>query len=96
MEILGGRRSRIELVASILKAAIQAERKTRIIHKSNLDTRIARSLLPALEELGLIERNEATRHQVYRVTAKGLEFLKHYENIVRLLRLDAYRRKHVP
>ncbi|HDI74998.1 MAG: hypothetical protein DRJ52_01495 [Thermoprotei archaeon] len=82
-----GRRSKLEIYASILEA-IKRERKcrvTRILLYANLSYDRLIKYLTDLEKAGLIEKEKHNRGVYYRVTAKGDEFLKEYQRIVKFI-----------
>jgi len=80
---IASNRSRVEILASILNVAERATLKTHIMYKANLSHR-------QLEKyLGFLEHNEML-HQVldiesgtrrYKVTDKGIDFLKDYARL---------------
>jgi predicted transcriptional regulator len=76
-------RSRTDITAIILQAAITGNTKTRIMYKAYLSSAIVTQYMKFLEENELIKYDKLTRH--YKTTAKGIEFLHSYEKIFRLL-----------
>ena len=78
-----GNRTRLEILASILKVASNGALKTHIMYKANLSHRQLERYLAFLEERGLllqaIDENQGGR--VYRVTEKGFEFLREYSHV---------------
>ncbi|RZN42971.1 MAG: hypothetical protein EFT35_01345 [Methanophagales archaeon ANME-1-THS] len=71
------RRGKLEIIADILSATLKGAKKTELVYKANINfTRIER-YLTYLMEIGLIEQI----HGEYRITEKGREFLRDYQNV---------------
>ena len=71
------RRSRYEVIASIIQSARSA-RKTSIMYDSHVNLRQLNKYLLELVDAGLISLDSATR--LYRATAYGLEYLTVYRD----------------
>ena len=72
-------RNRIEITANILELAKQGSRKTRIMYLGNLSFDLVQKYLKQLEQLGLVEvKGTAKRERIYRITARGIEFLSDF------------------
>jgi predicted transcriptional regulator len=69
-----GKRDKLKVYRDILKACERGERKTRIMYRSNLTTRMLNGYLGKLEEAGLVRIEEGSR--IYRLTEEGKFFLK--------------------
>ncbi|MGA2626719.1 MAG: winged helix-turn-helix domain-containing protein [Candidatus Bathyarchaeia archaeon] len=74
-------RTRVEILASILKVAGEQTLKTHIMYKANLSYRQLEKYLDFLETRGLIARTFEDNVILFHVTEKGLEFLKDYARI---------------
>ena len=75
-----GNRTRVEILDSILKVAANGSLKTHIMYKANLSHRQLEKYLTFLEEKGLLceFEDEGTGTNMYKVTGKGIQFLKEY------------------
>jgi predicted transcriptional regulator len=78
-------RSRTEIAARILQAADDYNEitKTKIIYCAFLSYKQLQEYLPPLIQYGLLEYLEGTKS--YKITEKGLKFLKIYEKIEELV-----------
>lgn len=78
-----GNRTRMEIVASILKVASNGALKTHIMYKANLSHRQLEKYLGFLEERGLLSQaaDEDRGSRIYRITGKGIEFLREYSHV---------------
>ena len=78
-----GNRTRVDILATILKVASNGALKTHIMYKANLSHRQLEKYLAFLEEKGLVMRHtdEYASTRVYRVTEKGFDFLREYSHI---------------
>ena len=78
-----GNRTRVEILASILKVASSGALKTHIMYKANLSHRQLEKYLGLLEERGLLIRHldDDARGPMYSVTDRGLDFLKEYSHL---------------
>jgi predicted transcriptional regulator len=84
-------RSRTEIVAMILEAAIGGATKSKIMYKAFLSYAQLREYLSVLIENNLLEYLEGT--QTYKTTEKGLNFLKMHNEIGELLQTTAKEEK---
>ncbi len=66
-------RSRTDIVATILDAAVGGTSKTKIMYKAFLSYAQLKEYLTVLEENGLLSYDKGD--QVYKTTPKGLKFL---------------------
>jgi predicted transcriptional regulator len=75
-------RSRVDILANMLKVACGGAVKTRIMYRANLSYRQLVRYLAFLEQRGLIHReDDADNSSLYRVTEKGFEFLREYSRL---------------
>jgi predicted transcriptional regulator len=78
-------RSRTEIAAQILQAANDHNEitKTKIIYVAFLSYKQLQEYLPPMIQNGLLEYLEGTKR--YKITEKGLKFLKMYEKMEELM-----------
>jgi len=77
-------RSRMDIMASILKEAKSPSRKTRIMYRCNLSFRQLKAYLKLLIAEGfltVIPIVESARAEAFQVTEKGRGFLEAYDNL---------------
>ena len=74
-------RTRVEILASILKVAGTRTLKTHIMYKANLSFRQLERYLALLETNGMLARTFDDNTIMFQVTEKGNEFLKDYERV---------------
>lgn len=72
------RRNKIGVLRDILKAC-KGEKKTRIMHKANVDSRMLNHYLKKFEEVGLIRVEEGSK--IYKLTEEGKSFLSILEKL---------------
>ncbi len=81
------KRGKIEIIAKILKVALDGARTTHIIYRANLDTRSLKRHLDFLMGMGLLTLlNDKPR--IYKTTDKGRVFLNHYRKLQETLSSD--------
>jgi len=82
------RRDRHEIIAEILKTALNGQIKTHIMYKAKLSYSQINEYLPMLVERGFLENTRATRGKqptsVYRTTSKGLRLIENLEFVDKL------------
>ena len=83
-------RSRMEIIASLLKYSIDGSRKTRLIYKCNLSLSLFNKYVDCLIEGELLQKNTEMNPrqrsiETYHTTEKGMEFLRDYEKISKIL-----------
>jgi predicted transcriptional regulator len=82
------RRDRHEIVAEILKTAVNGQIKTHIMYRARLSYSQINEYLPLLVERGFLENVKVTysgqRSTVYRTTSKGMEFIENLELLNKL------------
>lgn len=78
-----GNRTRLEILASILKVASNGALKTHIMYKANLSHRQLEKYLAFLEGTGMLAQHvdEEAGSRTYRVTEKGVGFLREYSHV---------------
>jgi predicted transcriptional regulator len=78
-----GNRTRMEILGSILKVAGGGTLKTHIMYRANLSHRQLEKYLTFLEGKGLLVGfvDEETGTNMFKVTEKGIEFLKDYSRL---------------
>jgi predicted transcriptional regulator len=78
-----GNRTRVEILGSILKVASSGTLKTHIMYRANLSHRQLEKYLKFLEEKGLLMEfvDEETGTNLFKITEKGIEFLKEYAHL---------------
>ncbi len=76
------RRSRMDVISSILEAATNGSKKTRIMYRATLNFKQMQRYLPLLIRRGLLENVQTdSQRSLYKTTQKGLDFLKKYEEL---------------
>ncbi len=73
------RRASFDVASDILLAALEGERKTRIMYRANLDTRAMRRYFALLINRGLLQMVDDGDAMVYRTTDKGRMFIDDYQ-----------------
>ena len=69
------RRTRVEIILSILENSVEGASKTKIVYGSNLNFNLASRYLSLLLEKDLISV-DAGEKRIYRTTEKGVKFLR--------------------
>jgi len=80
------RRNRLYIIAEILKVARHGASKTQVMYRASLSFAQLTAYLSLLVEFGLLEAIKKNEKVIYRTTAKGVQYLKSYEEIKHLLR----------
>jgi len=78
-----GKRNRLEIMARILSLCKEPQTKTRIMYGTNLSWRMLLKYLSLLQSIGLLEVHHSPTK--YQITQKGLEFLKKWKELTKLL-----------
>jgi len=81
------RRDHVEIVAGILETAKAGIGKTDIMYRVNLSHNQAEKHLIFLMEKGLLEERRRGRKKIFQTSDKGLEYLRKYEELKKMLRL---------
>jgi len=71
----------MDVISSILEAATNGTKKTRIMYKAALNFKQMQKYLPLLLKRGLLENVQTDRGPLYITTEKGLNFLKKYKEL---------------
>lgn len=82
-----GHRNQLNIIADILKVAMDEPLKTHIMYKANLSHVQLKGYLNRLLEMGLLTvvTDPVDARPRYRLTEKGLQFLKDYARLHRSL-----------
>jgi len=82
------RRDRHDIVAEILKTAVNGQIKTHIMYRARLSYSQINTYLPLLVEKGFLENANVARGRhrvtVYRTTSKGMQFIENLESVNKL------------
>jgi len=82
------RRDRHDIVAEILKTAVNGKIKTHIMYRAKLSYSQVNEYLPMLVNRGFLENNKTARGRqttaIYRTTTLGLQFIENLDSINRL------------
>jgi predicted transcriptional regulator len=81
-------RGRIDIIANILKEAVDGAKKTQILYKCNLSFRQLQAYSNFLLETNLLQvvhSEESNSTELFEITDKGHAFLRVYKNISTLL-----------
>jgi predicted transcriptional regulator len=78
-----GKRNRFEITARILSLCKEPQIKTGIMYGTNLSWRMLLKYLSLLQSIGLLEVHHSPTK--YLTTQKGLEFLKKWKELTKLL-----------
>ena len=73
---MGSYRSRLDIIADILRVVSQNARKTQIMYQANLSFKVLTKYLTEVSEASLV--NFEREKQCYMLTAKGRAFLEAY------------------
>ena len=79
-------RSRTEIAATILESVRGGTTKTKIMYKAYLSYTQIKEYLKFLIDKGLMEYEPGS--SIYRITNKGIQFLRAYEEITNLVNKD--------
>lgn len=81
-----GKRDRMQILAELVAAAEGTTPKTRLMYRSNLDTRALKRYLQYLLDKGFLTIVETEgKRRGYRPTDKGRQFLEDYKRVELLL-----------
>lgn len=81
-------RSRVDIIANILRVSDGGAKKTHIMYRCNLSFRQLHAYLNLLVDRKLlrkVEQKESSRQELYETTSKGKAFLQAYKSIKTLL-----------
>ncbi len=79
------RRTRIDILARILSAALHDRLKTRIMFKASLNYNQAEQYFDFLIKAGLLRRDGSGKRVLYKTTDKGKEFITKYKALKELI-----------
>lgn len=79
------RRSRMSIIADILRHTQSPARKTSIMYECNLSFNQLKRYLAFLKEKALIRKEADSGSTIYQTTNNGQKFLRRYSSITRLL-----------
>jgi len=82
------RRDKLYIVAEILEIARDGSLKTQIMYRANLSFTQLNDYLRFMLKINLLERVLQNDREIYRATAKGLDFLQRYREINELLKSE--------
>ncbi len=85
----------MDVARDILLAALNAERKTRIMYRANLDTRGMRRYFAVLMEKGLLEMVDDVDNDgvLYRTTERGRIFIEGYRSVAGMVSAEPLERE---
>jgi len=80
------RRHRLEVIACILREALNGATKTRLVYRANLNFKILSRYLDFLISKGLVEQKHVGMVNYYQTTGKGRLWLALYRRMLDLLK----------
>ncbi|MEM3730359.1 MAG: winged helix-turn-helix domain-containing protein [Candidatus Bathyarchaeia archaeon] len=80
------RRDKLYIISEILEIAKDGVLKTQIMYRANLSFTQLNEYLDFMLKIKLIEKFVENNKEIYKATAKGLEFLQRYREITELIR----------
>jgi predicted transcriptional regulator len=90
--VAGMRRSKIRIIADILRHAQKPAKKTNIMYECNLSYNQLKHYLNFLKKRAFIRKKLDTGSVIYQTTNKGQEFLSKYSSVARLLHSPVLKR----
>lgn len=78
---MGDYRSRLDIIADMLRVASRGANKTRIMYQANLSYKLLTKYLKEVVKAGLVRFERA--ENCYVLTSKGVEFLERYREYSR-------------
>jgi predicted transcriptional regulator len=79
-------RNHLEIIASMLEAVKgRGARRFSIMRRTSVNSAQLKKFLGSLTELGLVEIDTEGERAVYKATDRGIEFLKHYNILQRIM-----------
>jgi len=88
----GMRRSKMRIIAEILRDAQKPAKKTHIMYDCSLSFNQLKCYLALLKNRALIQKKIDNGSVIYQTTNTGRKFLRDYFNITQLLRSPALKR----
>jgi predicted transcriptional regulator len=83
------RRDKLSIIAEILEIAKDGALKTQIMYRANLSFAQLNEYLKFMLKIQLLNKVVENRKDVYKATAKGLEFLQRHSELTVLLTAEA-------
>lgn len=84
-------RSRVEILYDVVSAAKSPAKKTHLMYRGNLSYVQLEQYLDFILRNGLLEGVASDEGKYYRITVKGVEFLRLFEDMQRMLDKSARR-----
>jgi len=81
------RRDQVDIIAGILEAAKVGETKTQIMHSANLNHQQIKKYLTLLVKKGLLKKAKQRKKRLFKISDKGLKYLREYRELKAFLRL---------
>ncbi|MEM3457916.1 MAG: winged helix-turn-helix domain-containing protein [Candidatus Bathyarchaeia archaeon] len=82
------RRDKLYIIAEILEIAKDGTLKTQIMYRANLSFTQLNDYLKFMLKINLLDKTEENDKEIYRATAKGLDFLQRYREITELIKAE--------
>jgi predicted transcriptional regulator len=82
------RRDKLSIIAEILGIAKEGTLKTQIMYRANLSFTQLNDYLRFMLKVDLLEKVLQNDKEIYKATAKGMDFLQRYHEITELLKSD--------
>ncbi|MEM2118264.1 MAG: winged helix-turn-helix domain-containing protein [Candidatus Bathyarchaeia archaeon] len=82
------RRDKLYIIAEILEIAKDGTLKTQIMYRANLSFTQLNDYLKFMLKINLLDKTEENDKEIYRATAKGLDFLQRYHEITELIKAE--------
>ena len=82
-------RDRLYIIAEILEIAKDGTLKTQVMYRANLSFAQLNDYLGFMLKTSLLNKVSENDKAIYRATTKGLDFLQHYYELRRLLKLES-------
>jgi predicted transcriptional regulator len=79
------RRGKMEILASVLKAAMRENKPTRIMYRSNLSWDRLLLCLEVLVRRGCLEKRATDGSTVYDITSRGYRAVFHYDIFAKII-----------
>jgi len=79
--VIVARRGQMDIIADILRAAKEGIKKTQIIFHARLNNEQNKKYLNLMMRKGLIEVEKQGKHELYRTSNKGSEYLREYHKL---------------
>jgi predicted transcriptional regulator len=83
------RRDKLYILAEILEIVKEGTLKTQLMYRANLSFRQLHDYLNFMLKINLLERDVRNDKEIYKATARGLDFLQRYREITELLRYES-------